>query len=95
MTLEVCALIEEKIQLDVSPEQLSGWLRTEKDIKISHERIYQHFWADKRGGESIFLRKIFPGSCSKISKNYATANACDCTDSSCFTRCTPNKGGTA
>ena len=48
MTLEVCSLIEEKVQLDYSPEQVSGWLSTEKDIKISHERIYQHVWTDKQ-----------------------------------------------
>ena len=40
MKLEVFTLIEEKVQLDYSLEQVSGWLSTEKDIKISHERIY-------------------------------------------------------
>ena len=54
MTLEVCALIEEKIQLDFSPEQVSDWLPTEKDIKISHERIYQHVWADKRESGELY-----------------------------------------
>ncbi|MEY3786860.1 MAG: hypothetical protein RIQ94_3396 [Pseudomonadota bacterium] len=33
MAPEICALIEEKIRLDFSPEQVSGWLRTERDIK--------------------------------------------------------------
>jgi len=54
MTPEICALIEEKIRLDFSPEQVSGWLRTEKDIKISHERIYQHVWTDKRHGGELY-----------------------------------------
>ena len=54
MTPEVCALIEEKILLDFSPEQVSGWLSTEKDFKISHERIYQHVWANKRQGGELF-----------------------------------------
>ena len=54
MTLEVCSLIEEKVQLDYSPEQVSGWLSTEKDIKISHERIYQHVWTDKRQGGDLY-----------------------------------------
>ncbi|MFZ4504086.1 MAG: IS30 family transposase [Methylovulum sp.] len=54
MKQEVCALIEEKIQLDFSPEQVSGWLSTEKDLKISHERIYQHVWANKRQSGELF-----------------------------------------
>jgi hypothetical protein len=44
-------------------------------------------------GESLFLRKIFPGFLlEKSAKKYATANAFGCPDSSCFTRFTPNKG---
>jgi IS30 family transposase len=54
MTQEGCALIEEKNQLDFSPEQVSGWLSTEKDLKISHERIYQHVWANKRQSGELF-----------------------------------------
>jgi len=54
MTQEVCAFIEEKIQLDYSLEQVSGWLITEKNIKISYERISQHVWANKRQGRELF-----------------------------------------
>jgi IS30 family transposase len=32
-----------------SPEQISGWL-SEQGIKLSHERIYQMIWDDKRDG---------------------------------------------
>ena len=32
-----------------SPEQISGWL-FEQGIKLSHERIYQMIWQDKRDG---------------------------------------------
>jgi len=32
-------MIEEKINDDWSPEQISGWLLMDKDILISHERI--------------------------------------------------------
>ena len=42
MTEDVVLLIEEKILLDWSPEQISGWLKVERGIAISHERIYQH-----------------------------------------------------
>jgi IS30 family transposase len=54
MTQEGCALIEEKNQLDFSPEQVSGWLSTEKDLKISHERIYQYVWVNKRQSGKLF-----------------------------------------
>jgi IS30 family transposase len=42
MTAELIDLIEEKLYLDWSPEQVSGWLIIEKKVRISHERIYQH-----------------------------------------------------
>lgn len=52
MTPEVIALVDAKLALKWSPEQVSGWLSRERDIALSHERIYQHVWADKRqGGE--------------------------------------------
>ena len=47
-------LIEEKIVLDWSPEQVSGWLKAELGIAISHERIYQHIWTDKRHGGTLY-----------------------------------------
>jgi len=50
MTAEVIVEIEEKIRLDWSPEQISGKL----EITISHERIYQHIWADKSNGGTLY-----------------------------------------
>jgi IS30 family transposase len=47
MTPELVKLIESKICEDWSPEQISGWLRNEHSLMISHERIYQHIWSDK------------------------------------------------
>lgn len=54
MTAETIALIDAKIMMDWSPEQLSGWLNVDQGIKISHERIYQHIWADKRHGGTLW-----------------------------------------
>lgn len=54
MTAALKQLIEEKLRLDWSPEQISGWLRNEKEILISHERIYQHVWEDKRNGGELY-----------------------------------------
>jgi IS30 family transposase len=37
---------------DWSPEQVAGWLRRHQILRISHETIYRHIWADLRqGGE--------------------------------------------
>ena len=54
MTNEVILVIEEKICLDWSPEQVSGWLKINQGIFISHERIYQHIWEDKRHGGTLY-----------------------------------------
>ncbi len=70
MTLEVVRLIESKIELDWSPEQVSGWLATEEGIQISHERIYQHIWADKRAGGELF--KHLRQSHKKRKKRYGS-----------------------
>jgi IS30 family transposase len=38
-----------------SPEQVSGRLKVEKQKSVSHERIYQHIYADKRAGGDLHL----------------------------------------
>jgi IS30 family transposase len=54
MTKKLKITIEELIRKDWSPEQISGYLRIYKNIKISHERIYQHILADKKNGGSLY-----------------------------------------
>ncbi len=54
MTKDVIKIIEEKIQEKWSPEQISGRLKLETDICISHESIYQHIWADKQQGGILY-----------------------------------------
>ena len=54
MTEELIMVIEAKIVLDWSPEQIAGWLKVEKSLSISHERIYQHIWADKHRGGTLY-----------------------------------------
>ena len=54
MTKEVISFIEEKIsQEQWSPEQISGVLAA-NDNEISHTRIYQHVWADRRNGGTVY-----------------------------------------
>jgi IS30 family transposase len=54
MTPALILLIEARIRLDWSPVQVSGQLEDELGILISHERIYQHIWADKRHGGNLY-----------------------------------------
>lgn len=54
-TSSMIAIIEEKLRLQWSPVQISGWLqKTDPEKTISHETIYQHIWQDKRNGGSLY-----------------------------------------
>jgi IS30 family transposase len=44
---------EELLREDWSPEQVSGWLANEEDIRISHEWLYLHIYADKADGGDL------------------------------------------
>jgi IS30 family transposase len=54
MTTALIALIESKLIIKWSPEQVSGWLREDQSIDISYETIYQHIWSDKKSGGHLF-----------------------------------------
>ena len=54
MTLAVIALIEAKLSVNWSPEQVSGWLKVEQDLLISHEGIYRHIRTDKLKGGTLY-----------------------------------------
>jgi IS30 family transposase len=51
---ETWALIETKLRLDWSPEQISGWLSGHHAIQVSHEWIYQYILADKHAGGDLY-----------------------------------------
>ena len=53
LSAEIWALVETKLQEDWSPEQVSGCLKMNM-ILVSHERIYQYVYADKRAGGSLW-----------------------------------------
>ncbi len=54
LTVLLRCKIEAKLrQMRWSPEQISGWL-SEQGIKLSHERIYQMIWDDKRDGGNLW-----------------------------------------
>lgn len=54
MTEDIITIIEEKLRLQWSPVQISGWLKKHKIVNISHEIIYQHVWADKKQGGILY-----------------------------------------
>lgn len=54
ITKETWALIEHHLRQDLSPEQVSGLLKREQKLLVSHERIYQHVYADKRAGGDLW-----------------------------------------
>jgi len=55
MDSTVITIINEKLSLQWSPEQIWGWMREHnKPVVVRHERIYQHIWADKKTGGQLY-----------------------------------------
>lgn len=53
-TPDVRNKVEFLLELDFSPDQVSNHLYLHENISISHERIYQHIWADKQSGGNLY-----------------------------------------
>ena len=47
-------IVEKLIRKQWSPEQISGRLRSEGALSISHETIYVHIWNDRAAGGSLY-----------------------------------------
>ncbi len=56
---EVWVLVKKELREDWSPEQISGKLKM-SEIFISHERIYQYVYADKRAGGTLWKHLRHP-----------------------------------
>jgi len=54
MTPAMIATVEAKLRVEWSPEQISGWLLTEREQRISFESIYLHIWANKHAGGNLY-----------------------------------------
>lgn len=54
MTLEIKNIIKQKVNLQWSPEQISGWLKLNNIIMLSHETIYKMIYKDKRKGGILY-----------------------------------------
>jgi IS30 family transposase len=64
------ALVEHYIRQDFSPEQVSGFLDRDHELKISHKTIYKHIWSDKKTGGTLY--KHLRHSNRKQRKRYGT-----------------------
>ena len=51
---DVTQWINDRLDDQWSPEQISGRMLYEKGMSLSHEWIYQHVWADKRKGGELY-----------------------------------------
>lgn len=54
ISAEDFALVVRYLALDWSPEQISGFLRAERILSISHETIYVRIWRDKAAGGRLW-----------------------------------------
>ncbi len=61
--------IEEKLREEYSPEQISCTMSGSVGIKVSHERIYQYIWQDKKHGGDLY-RKLRIAGVKKRRKRY-------------------------
>ena len=69
-TAELKKMVTDKILLDWSPEQISGYFKKNKTADISHERIYQFLLADKKSGGTLYLHLRHAGK--KYKKRYGS-----------------------
>lgn len=51
---ETWAVVNRLIREDWSPEQISGWLKSNDNTSVSHESIYQHILKDKQRGGDLY-----------------------------------------
>ena len=54
-TETVKSKVDELLREDYSPEQITGYCKKENIECVSHERIYQYIWADKRQGGELYI----------------------------------------
>lgn len=62
------ALVLDRLKQQWSPEQISGRLKRDGTLRISHETIYRHIWRDKRRGGTRY--KLLRQAGKKRRKRY-------------------------
>lgn len=56
LTEEVISYINSKLELQWSPEQICGRIKTDKNISIHHETIYKYLLKDKQNGGMLYMQ---------------------------------------
>jgi len=69
MTADVVEYIEGRLREEHSPDQISLTMTEHLGVKVSHERIYQHIWEDKRQGGDLY-RNLRIGGTKRRRKRY-------------------------
>ena len=54
-TEQVKNQVDKYLKMDLSPEQITGYLRVTGKEHVSHERIYQYVWDQKKKGFPLYL----------------------------------------
>lgn len=54
LDMPMCSLIDGLLKKYLSPEQISGRLKLELGLEISHETIYKYIWEDKKKGGDLY-----------------------------------------
>jgi IS30 family transposase len=54
MTTEIKNIIKDKLSFQWSPDQISGWLKLNNIVKVSHETIYKMIYKDKCKGGVLY-----------------------------------------
>ena len=60
ITAEIWTIVERLLKQEWSPEQISGRLKKEQGIRISHEWIYQYILEDKQAGGDLYQAFALP-----------------------------------
>ncbi len=70
------AQVHARLREDWSPEQIAGRFRCEHQLRISHETIYRHIWADKRAGGTLHTH--LRGARKRFRKRYGHYDSRGC-----------------
>ena len=54
LSVQLCGWIDRLLIQDLSPKQVSGYLRRHKRVRISHETIYQYVFRDQALGGELY-----------------------------------------
>jgi IS30 family transposase len=66
-------MVHDLLRTEWSPEQISGRLRDEGRLSISHETIYRYIWQDK--GQGGTLHQLLRGACKQRRKRYRSKDS--------------------